>query len=388
MTAVWVRLYPKAAQAVLLARTFGCKRFVWNMMLQERQAYYKKYGVPIGKHRKTEKEWKGLYPFLKEIDAIALQQARIDLDTAYKNFFEKRAGFPRFKSRKGWQSYRTENVNNNVKVDFRLRKLQLPKVGWIPYRDGGRAFTERVRSVTVSRTKSGKHFASILIERDLDVKPMTTIHKDKIAAFDMSARNFIIGEDESYKNPRFYRSRETKMKQLHRRLSRKVKGSSNRKKARANLARFYDSIGNRRADWLHKVSTTLANRYDVIILENLNLEGMKRWSGRLAKSVTFDFSWGEFVRLLDYKLTWRGKHLIKVGRFFPSSKMCSACGFMNDGLTLKDRIWTCRSCGTRHDRDANAAINLKHEGIRILTERGITVITNDTTAGTAGSHAS
>jgi putative transposase len=217
MTAVRVRLYPTAAQAALLARTFGCKRFVWNMIIQERQAYYRQYGEAIGKHRKTEKEWKGLFPFLMGVDSIALQQARIDLDAAYLSFFEKRARFPRFKSRKGWQSYRTVNVNSNVKVDFRLRKLQLPKVGWVAYRDGGRSFTERVRSVTVSRTKSGKHFASILIERDLDVTPLTTVQMDKVAAFDMSAREFMVGEGERFENPRFYRSREAKLARLQRR---------------------------------------------------------------------------------------------------------------------------------------------------------------------------
>jgi putative transposase len=314
--AVRVRLYPTADQAALLAMTFGCKRFVWNAMLEERQVWYEHNGVSIGKHRKTEKELKVLYPFLKGVDSIALQQARIDLDAAYQNFFKKRARFPRFKSRKDRQSYRTENVNGNVKVDFRLRKLKLPKVGWVAYRDGGRAFTERVRSVTVSRNKSGKHFASMLIERELNVKPLSTVQEEKIAAFDMSARAFIVGEGEQFQNPRFYRSSEAKLKRLHRRLSRKVKGSNNREKARATLARLYDRIGNRRADWQHKLSTRLADDNDVIIIENLNIEGMKRWNGGLAKSVTLDFSWNEFTRMLGYKFGWRGKHLIKVDRFY------------------------------------------------------------------------
>nr|MDO8109317.1 transposase [Candidatus Sigynarchaeota archaeon] len=358
-----IRLYPTADQAALLAKTFGCKRFIWNAMLAERMAWYRDHGKSIGNQRKTEKEWKVSFPFLKVVDAIALQQARIDLDRAYDNFFTGRARFPLFKSRKGKQSYRTINVNDNVKIDFHRRNLTLPKVGPVAYRDN-RAFTERVRSVTVSRTKTGRFFASILVKQECKVEPLAALQENKIAAFDMSSRDFLVGEHGRCENPRCYRSAEPRLVRLHRRVSRKVKGSSNRDKARVRLARIYEKIGHRRTDWLQKISTTLANEHDAIIIEALNVAGMKRWNGGIAKSVTLDFSWGAFVRMLGYKMAWRGKQLVTIDRFFPSSKMCSACDAVNSTLTLADRHWTCPSCGATHDQDVNAATNIKREGLR------------------------
>ena len=381
------RIYPTREQASLLAKTFGCKRFIWNQMLAERQAYYHEHGTGIGKLRKTEKEWKVIYPFLKNVDSIALQQARIDLDTAYDRFFKNLCGFPRFKSRKGKQSYRTQYTGGNIAVDFTARQLKLPKLGLVAYRDD-RVFTERPQNVTVSKTKSGKYFASILVNQELAVEQNTEIQASSVAGFDMSAKDFIVGENVRYQNPRFYRNSQVQLARLHRRLSRKVKGSSNRNKARVRLARLYDNIGNRRTDWLQKLSTELANHHDAIAVEDLNVDGMKRWNGGLAKSITLDFSWGEFVHALDYKMKWRGKRLVKVGRYFASSKTCSACGYINHDLTLDQREWSCPSCGVHHDRDINAAINITREGIRLLRAESITVISSDTTAGTAGIHAS
>jgi putative transposase len=380
------RIYPTRAQVALLAKTFGCKRFIWNAMLAERESYYLEHGTSIGKERKTEKEWKVVYPFLKEVDSIALQQARIDLDTAYDRYFNKIARKPRFKSRKGKQSYRTQYTGGNITVDFAARRLKLPKLGLVDYRDD-RLFTERPRNVTVSKTKSGKYFAAILVEREIDIAKKTIIDARDVAGFDMSAKDFITGEQTRHENPRFYRNSQTKLALLHRRVSRKVKGSANRNKARLRLARLYDRIGNRRTDWLQKLSTELANRHDAIAVEDLNVDGMKRWNGGFAKTITLDFSWGAFVNMLGYKMEWRGKYLVKVGRYFASSKLCSNCGFKNDALTLDDRHWTCPSCGARHDRDINAATNITREGIRLLRAENITVITTDSTAGTAGSNA-
>ena len=380
------RIYPTREQASLLAKTFGCKRFIWNQMLAERQAYYHEHGAGIGKLRKTEKEWKVIYPFLKDVDSIALQQARLDLDTAYIRYYKKIGGFPRFKSRKGKQSYRTQYTGGNIAVDSAARQLKLPKLGIVAYRDD-RVFTERPKNVTVSKTKSGTYFASILVNQELEVEQKITVHESNVAGFDMSAKDFIVGENVRYENPRFYRNDQVQLARLHRHLSRKVKGSANRNKARVKLARLYDRIGNRRTDWLQKLSTELANHHDAVAVEDLNVEGMKRWNGGLAKSITLDFSWGEFVHILDYKMKWRGKRLVKVGRYFASSKTCSACGFINHGLALDQREWACPSCGTRHDRDINAAINITREGIRILRENNITVINDNTTAGTAESNA-
>ena len=381
------RIYPTREQASLLAKTFGCKRFIWNAMLAERQAYYHEHGTGIGKLRKTEKEWKLIHPFLKEADSIAIQQARVDLDIAYSRYFKHLGVFPRFKSRKGKQSYRTQYTGGNIAVDFAARWLKLPKLGLVAYRDD-RVFTERPQNVTVSKTKSGKYFASILVNQELEVEQKITVHESNVAGFDMSAKDFIVGENVRYENPRFYRNSQVQLARLHRRLSRKVKGSSNRNKARVRLARLYDRIGNRRTDWLQKLSTELANHHDAITVEDLNVEGMKRWNGGLAKSITLDFSWGAFVHALEYKMAWRGKHLVKVGRYFASSKTCSACGYVNCAFTLDDRTWVCPSCDVLHDRDINAVINIKCEGIRLLRENNITVINDNTTVGTTGSHAS
>ena len=278
-------------------------------------------------------------------------------------------------------------INGNIKIDFAGQKLKMPKIAsWIAYSDQ-RVFAEQMRSVTVSKTKSGKYFASILVNQEIEIEQMTTIQESKIAAFDMSAKEFLVSEIKRYENPRFYRSNETKLKHLHRQVSRKTKGSSNRDKARIRLARLYDRIGNQRNDFQQKLSTELASEHDAIIIEDLNIEGMKRWNGSLAKSVTLDSSWNEFTRMLEYKMAWRGKHLVKIDRFFPSSKMCSACGFINHGLALDDREWTCPSCGMHHDREVNAAINIKREGINTLRHNNITVITSDNTVGTTEIHA-
>jgi len=392
--AVKVRIYPNVAQETLLAKTFGCKRWIWNYWREERENYFKDHGNTVGFKYTPAKVLKETRPWLKEPDSIALQQARRDLDTAYKNFFDgvkgkrTKMGYPKFKSKHAKQSYRTVQTNGNIQINFNKRKLKLPKVGWVAYRDD-RVFDEKIKNVTVTRTKGGRYFVSILICKEIDIDEKTTIHESRIAAFDMSCGAFMVGTGNNrFANPQFYRKHENKLKKLHRELSRKQKGSSNRDKARVKLARFYEKIGNRRKDWQQKLSTNLVKEHDVIIIEDLNVEGMKRFNGGIAKTVSLDFSWGEFTRVLDYKCTWRGKHLVKVDRFYPSSKLCSNCGYKHDTLTLKEREWTCPECGIHHDRDANAAKNLDGEGKRILgEERNITII-KTSTVGTTGSHAS
>ncbi len=386
--AVKVRIYPTSEQENLLLKTLGCKRWCWNYWLEEREAYFHEHGNTTGFQYTSARELKEVHPWLVEPDSIALQQARRDLDTAYNRYFKKLGGHPKFKGKHGKQSYRTHQTNGNIAIDFERQKLKLPKVGWIAYRDD-RVFDEGIKQVTVSRTKSGHHFASILIEKDIDIQEKTTVHESDITAFDMSCAAFMVGNGtDHFSNPRFYRKHENKLKKLHRQVSRKQKGSNNRDKARVKLARFYDRIGNRRNDWQHKLSTLLASDHDVIIIEDLNIDGMKRFNGGIAKTITLDFSWGEFARMLDYKLERLGKHIVKVDRFYPSSKLCSNCGYKHDALKLSEREWTCPGCGTRHDRDVNAARNLLAEGKRILLEeRNITII-NSSTAGTAGSHAS
>ncbi|MBN1214507.1 MAG: transposase, partial [Candidatus Lokiarchaeota archaeon] len=195
-----------------------------------------------------------------------------------------------------------------------------------------------------------------------------------IAAFDMSASEFLVGEEKTFSNPRFYRSSEAPLRKLHRQVSRKRNGSQNRLKARLRLARLYEKIANQKRDWTHKTTLQLADTFDAVILEDLNIKGMQQFNSGMSKSVTLDFSWNQFKTILTYKLEWRGKHYQEVDRFFPSSKLCSICGYKNEGLSLSEREWTCPECGTYHHRDKNASTNIKNEGICLLEERGITVI--------------
>ena len=391
-----VRIYPNKRQQELLNRTFGCCRFLHNKMLEERKKVYEELKDDkdqLYSHKyKTEKQYKQEFSFLSEVDSKALQSETRNLLQAFQNFFRglrngKKIGYPKFKSRKQKQSYTTYNINNNIRIDHASKRIRLPKVGWVKYRDN-REITHPIRHITVSRTRTNKYFVAIIIELEIDIEPITTIPLHKIEAFDMSAPNFLVSETEKLINPRFYRTHERKLKRLHRLLSRKQKGSQNQAKARFRIAKFYEKIQNRKSDWTHKLTHSLRNQFDAIILEDLNIQGMQQFNSGLSKSVTLDFSWHQFVSRLRYKLEWQGKHLVLVDRFFPSSKRCSVCGQINNDLQLSDRLWKCQ-CGETHHRDVNASINLKEEGIQILQERGITIISNnDATVGTTGSHAS
>ena len=382
--AVRVRIYPTNLQREVLNKTFGCCRLLWNQMLAERKSVYqqlKDNPETLREHKyKTEKEYKQEFEFMKEVDSKALQSTTRHLIEAFQNFFKglkktRKVGYPRFKSKRSRQSYTTYNVNDNIKINFDRKRIKLPKIKmWIKYKDN-RYFVEQIRQVTVSKTKSGNYYVSILIEREFSITPLTEVHINKIGAFDMSANEFLVGETEDFSNPRFYRSSELKLKKFHRQLSRKKKGSQNRWKARLQLSRVYEKIWNKKHDWAHKVTFRLASKYDAVVLEDLNVQGMQQFNSGLSKSVTLDFSWHQFKTLLKYKLEWRGKHYQEVDRFFPSSKLCSTCGYKNTDLTLAEREWMCPECGADHHRDENASENLKREGIRLLKEKGITVVT-------------
>ena len=393
MKAYKVRLYPNKTQKEMFAKTFGCCRLLQNKMLAERKNVYARFKhdkKALYSHQyKTEVRYKQDYPFLAEVDSVALQQARIDLLTAYQNFFDnvkkrkagmtkRYVGFPKFKAKKGKQTYRTVLNNNNLKIDFRQKYIKLPKIkAWIRYKDDREwdLNLHPIRNITVSKTKSGKYFASILVSHTIP-NPVCYINENRIEAFDMSATHFLVGINKQFKNPRFYRSELARLRRLHRRLSRKKKSSRNRWKARICLARYYDKINNRKKDWTHKIALQLAKDCDAVILEDLNIQGMQQFNSGLSKSITLDFSWNQFKKILEYKFRWHGKRYQEVSRFFPSSKLCSVCGYKNVELQLSDREWICPSCGTLHNRDKNAADNLKKEGIQLLKAKGITIISN------------
>jgi len=357
------------------------RKNVYQLLKDDKDAFYDhKY--------KTERQYKQDHSFLKEVDSKALQSEWRHLKSAYDNFFRSikkgiKKGFPKFKSKKNRQSYTTYNINNNCKIDFENKKLKLPKIKiWIKYRDD-RVFSEDIKHITVSKTKSGKYFASILIEIESNGIPKQVVEEDKIIGFDMSASKFLIAKELKLSSPRFYRKEESKLIRLHREASRKEKGSSNRNRARINLARLYEKIENRKRDWIHKITLLLSKHFDCVILENLNIRGMQRFNSGLSKSVSLDFSWNQFVTILKYKMEQKGKHLILVDRYFPSSKLCSECGYKKEDLELSDREWVCPKCQVHHDRDVNASVNLKNEGIRNLKENNIMIINNDeTTVGT------
>lgn len=398
LTAIKIRLYPNQVQKDQLERTFGCCRFLWNQMLAEHNQKYKQYKLDgIKSTYRTEAEYKKEFSFLKEVDSKALQNVNWNLQDAFSRFFQNikgrkakktklYVGYPRFKSRhRSHNAYTTDMINNNIKIDFVQRTLQLPKFKLpIKYSDP-RVFNEKIRSVTVSKTKSGRYYASILVARDNPIMPMTSVHEEKVIAFDMSMKDFLVTKDYNLQNPRFFRKALHKIVKAHRKVSRSKKGSRNRVKACRKLAIVYDRYVSQKKDWTHKITKKLADTYDAVILEDLNIKGMSMFNKGYAKNVTKDFSWGEFITILNYKMARSGKHLVKVGRFFPSSQLCSACGYQYHELELEDREWNCPKCHACHDRDVNASQNLRIEGVRLLSEMGITLIR--ATGGTPESHA-
>ena len=398
--AMKIRIYPNKKQSEFLSKNFGCCRFVYNKMLDERRKVYQLYKNDKEKLHdykyKTEKQYKQEYDFLKEADSNALQQARRHLQTAYKNFFKnikdrkakktkRYVGHPKFKSRNDRQSYTTSITNNNIKIAWNDKLLKVPKLkSWLKFRDD-RVVDADISNVTMSKNRAGHYFASILFKDNIQKEePKRVISESKIIAFDMSAKDFLVNETFKFANPRFYRSSLNKLKRKHRTLSRRKLGSKNREKARIVLSKLYEKILNQKNDWTHKITRALSTTYDAIILEDLNVEGMKQFNGGLAKSVSLDFSWHQFTTYLEYKCRRERSHLVLVDRYFPSSKLCSSCGYKHDGLKLSERFWTCPECKSEHDRDANASINLRCEGIRLLNEDNITIMT---TVGTTGIHA-
>lgn len=386
------RIYPNKEQRELLDKTFGCCRFIYNKMLEERKTVYeqkKNDKKALNNYKyKTEKQYKQEYEFLKEVDSKALQSEWRNLQSAFRNFFNglkkgRKVGFPKFKSRKTKQTYTTFSINNNCKIDFEKRKIKFPKINtWINYRDD-RIFIEEIKHITVSKNRSGKYHASIVIERESSITPRQELEDNKIIGFDMSAPKFLIAKEIEFVNPRFYRMEQKKLKKLHRELSRKQKGSSNNKKSTLKLAKLYNKINNRKKDWMHKVSHLLSEHFDCVILEDLNIKGMQHFNSGLSKSVTLDFSWNFFVNILRYKMEQKGKYLILIDRYFPSSKICSVCGYVNNQLRLDHRKWTCPECNIEHNRDINASINIRSNGLEILKGNHIKIIkNNDRTVGT------
>ncbi len=360
------RLYPTPEQQDLIQRTFGCCRFVYNYYLMKRKAAYKADKITMGyndcsadmTNLKKELVW------LKEVDCTALQSSIRDLDTAYKNFFRgiktgEDIGLPKFKNKRSYHQSYTSRAPSNIHVYGNT--IQLPKLGLVKCRIS-RQIYGRVLSVTVSQNPSGKYFASICCT-DIFV---TDIPKTGMSVgIDLGVKDFAIMSDgQKFENYKYLSRSENKIKRLQRQLSRKPKDSNNREKARKKFAALHEHVANQRKDMLHKLSTWLVKSYDIIVVETLNAESMmvNRW---ISKSI-HDVSWYTFVKQLTYKCEQYGKRLIKVDSFYPSSQLCSKCGYKNvDTKRLEVRSWVCPQCSSCHDRDVNAAINILNEGLRL-----------------------
>ena len=368
--AIKVRINPTNEQKIILAQHFGCSRWWWNYALSHCIDTYKVTGKGV-----TQSSLNSMLPklkkasetkWLKDCYSQVFQATTLNLVTAYKNFFNGTARFPRFKAKKNKQSIQ---FPQNVKIDD--GNLKFPgKVGVIKTKFDKRQIEGEIKTVTISMTPSGKYFASILTELQGDnPKPS---HDGKVAGVDLGIKDFAIVNDgkktSKFANPRHLRKHEFNLARKQKKLARKQKGSNTRSKARKIVARVHERISNIRQDYLHKLSRKLVDNNQVIVVENLNTKGMVR-NHNLAKAIS-DVGWGTFVNFLSYKLEKEGKVLVEIDRWFPSSKTCSSCLYQVSEMPLDIRMWECPNCGAKHDRDENAAKNIRAEGIRILQSSG------------------
>lgn len=365
------RIYPNKQQTILINKTIGSSRFVFNHFLHlwnetysktKKGLSYNTCATMLPSMKKSE-----TYAWLKEVDSIALQSSIKNLEDSFNRFFRKQNKAPRFKSKKNPnQSYTTKNINNNIQIES--NKVKIPKLKWVKFANS-REVKGRILNATISKRPSGKYFVSLLVEETIKELPKT----ESSVGVDLGIKDFAILDNGTiYNNNKFTYKMEQKLKREQRKLSRKQlqakkKGinlfeAKNYQKQKIKVARLHEKVMNQREDFLNKVSTEIIKNHDIICIEDLNVKGMLR-NHKLSKSIS-DVSWSSFVTKLQYKADWYGKEIIKIDKWYPSSQICSSCGTNSGKKTLDIRTWTCK-CGVKHDRDINASKNIKNEGLRI-----------------------
>jgi putative transposase len=365
------RIYPSTEQETMIRKTFGCVRFIYNQMLAERQKTYEQYKDDKNQRKQqryqTPAGFKAEFDWLREVDSLALCNAELNLKKAFQNFFrDKRIGYPKFKSRKNpTHSYTTNNQKGTIRIAEDGKHVLIPKLGYIRVKLHRQIPPgHEIKSATISRNATGKYHISILTEYVVRIEPVVP-RPEKTIGLDYSSKELYVdhtGTPAAY--PKYLRQMEVRLRTEQRTLSRRKKGGSNWQKQKLRVAQLHEKVSNQRKDFLHKESLRLAEAWDAIVIEDLNMQAMSQTLS-LGKA-TMDNGNGMFRSLLCYKLADRGKPLVRIDKWFPSSRLCRTCGTINTELTLKDRVWLCDGCGTTHERDENAAMNIQAEGIRML----------------------